>query len=86
MTDISDAERLAWLRLYRSERIGPVTFRQLLNRYETADRALDAIPELARRAGGKRSPRLADLRSIEREWRAIEAAGATLLIAKGPRF
>ena len=86
MTSVSDAERLAWLRLYRSERIGPVTFRQLLNRYETADRALDAIPELARRAGGKRSPRLADLRSIERELRAIEAAGATLLIAKDPRF
>ena len=52
---LSDAQRLAWLRLWRSENVGPVTFRQLLRRFGSAEAALDALPELARRgADGER--------------------------------
>ncbi|MCA3246497.1 MAG: DNA-protecting protein DprA [Azospirillum sp.] len=51
--DLTSAERRDWLRLYRSENVGPIAFRQLLRRYGTADAALAALPELAKR-GGKR--------------------------------
>ena len=44
---LSDGERLAWLRLIRSENIGPVTFRELIRRFGTAGEALTAVPELA---------------------------------------
>ena len=46
-TRLSDAERLAWLRLIRSENVGPVTFRELIRRFGNAGDALAAVPELA---------------------------------------
>ncbi len=52
---LTDEERLASLRLSRSEKVGPVTFRQLLHGFGSAEAALAALPELARR-GGRRQP------------------------------
>lgn len=52
---LDDAQRLACLRLIRSENVGPVTFRELINHFGGAAQALDALPEIARRSGrGKR--------------------------------
>ena len=48
---LSDEQRLAWLRLIRSENVGPVTFRELVNRFGSASAALDAVPGLAQRGG-----------------------------------
>ena len=48
---LSDEQRLAWLRLIRSENIGPRTFTSLVNRYGGASAALDALPGLYRRTG-----------------------------------
>jgi predicted Rossmann fold nucleotide-binding protein DprA/Smf involved in DNA uptake len=56
----------ARLRLIRTPSIGPVTYAQLLARFGTAQAALDAIPLLARRGGG-RPPVLADPRAIAAE-------------------
>ena len=50
-TPLSRAQRLAWLRLIRTDNVGPVTFRQLLNRFGGAEAALDALPALSRSAG-----------------------------------
>jgi DNA processing protein len=66
------------LRLIRSTNIGPVTYFQLLRRYGTAGAALDAIPQLAIRGGGK-APILADLRDVAREIEAVERLGARYL-------
>lgn len=63
------------LRLIRSANIGPVTYRQLVGRFGTAAAALDAIPMLAARAGGK-APVIADPRAIERECAAVAKLGA----------
>jgi DNA processing protein len=52
---LSPEERIDWLRLSRSEGIGPVTFYRLLQRYGSASTALEALPELSRR-GGKLRP------------------------------
>jgi DNA processing protein len=49
--NLSEQERFARLRLARTPRVGPITFRRLLERFETARRALHAVPELARRGG-----------------------------------
>ena len=37
---LNPAERMDWLRLIRSENIGPITFYQLLQRYGSLDAAL----------------------------------------------
>ena len=72
---LSDDQRRDWLRLIRSENVGPVAFRQLLNRFGSASSALDALPELARRGGG-RAPRLADERTVDTELATARRHGA----------
>lgn len=47
----TDVERLARLRLYRTRNVGPATFRTLLNKFGGTEKALDALPELARQGG-----------------------------------
>jgi DNA processing protein len=54
--NLSDSERLDWLRLARSENVGPATFRRLLQRFGSAKAALERLPDLARR-GGQRTYR-----------------------------
>ncbi|MEP5262777.1 MAG: DNA-protecting protein DprA, partial [Nitratireductor sp.] len=56
---LSAAERFARLRLARSENIGPVTFRDLLDHFGNAVAGLDALPDLAARGGAKRAVRVA---------------------------
>ena len=73
------ARRFAWLRLWRSENIGPRTFQSLLTRYGSAEAALDALPELIRRASPGRVIRIAEVAEIERELAAAEAMGAHFL-------
>ena len=63
------------LRLLRSAQIGPVTYRQLVSRFGSAEAALDALPMLAARGGGK-PPKLADPSAIQREIAAVERLGA----------
>ena len=55
---LSAADRLGWLRLIRSEIVGPIAFHQLPNQFGTAGAALDAQPNLARRGGGRRMIRV----------------------------
>jgi DNA processing protein len=66
------------LRLVRTTGIGPVTFRQLIRRFGSAAAALNAVPDLARRGGGK-PPRLWDRAEAEREIRRVEKLGARYL-------
>lgn len=49
---LSDRQRLNWLRLIRTDNVGPATFRDLVNRFGSAEAALDNLPELVRRGGG----------------------------------
>jgi DNA processing protein len=78
-------EALDWLRLYRSENVGPAGFFRLIERFGSAGRALEALPELARR-GGKRGIRIASRAEVERELAALDRLGARLLLADHPDF
>lgn len=71
-------DQVARLRLIRSDNIGPVTYFQLLARFGSAQAALDAIPDLAARGGG-RAPRLASRAQVEREVEVVERLGARYL-------
>ena len=69
---------VARVRLIRSASIGPVTFRQLLARFGTAEAALAAIPDLAARGGGK-PPAIASAAVAETEIAKVNALGARYL-------
>jgi len=68
---ISDQERIDWLRLARSNGIGPVTIRDLIAFYGTATKALEALPDLVRRGGGARPVRVCSKPEAEREIEAL---------------
>ena len=57
-TRLTDAQRLDWLRLIRSDNIGPRTFRSLVNHFGSARTALERLPKLARRGGASRHQRI----------------------------
>ena len=71
--ELTDAQRLDWLRLIRTEGIGPRTFRSLINRFGGAAAALDALPSLTKRAGKPVSP--PTRAEIEREVAAAARLG-----------
>ena len=79
---LSDRCRRDWLRLIRSDRVGPTTFHRLLARYGSAGAALEALPELARRGGGAGRIRVCPAAAAEREIEVLDTLGARL-VARG---
>jgi DNA processing protein len=73
------------LRLIRTPGVGPVTYRQLVRRFGTAGAALKALPDLARRGGG-RSGAPPEPRVIEREVTQVARLGARHLFIDGPDY
>src|ERR1700730_13037853 len=57
-TGLTDAQRIDWLRLIRSDNVGPRTFRSLLHHFGSARTALERLPDLARRGGAARPARI----------------------------
>lgn len=84
--DSSADDRLNWLRLARSEGVGPVTFRKLIQRFGSATEALAAIPELARRGGRTRPVTLASAGDVARELAALDRIGGRLLTLADPEY
>jgi DNA processing protein len=75
---LTDEQKLDWLRLIRSDNIGPRTFRELINHFGGASEALKALPALNKRGGG-RDIRIFSREDAAREFAAIKAHGATLI-------
>jgi len=76
---LTRAARLDWLRLARTENVGPVTFAQLIRRFGDASTALAALPELALRGGRSAPPRTPSVSEAGRELEAGERLGARLI-------
>jgi DNA processing protein len=80
------AQRVACLRLIRSENVGPVTFRELVNIYGGAEQALDALPALSRRGGRAEAVRVFSKAAAEAELAAAERIGARPLFTIEPDY
>lgn len=83
---LSDEARRDWLRLARTDNVGPVTFHQLMQRFGDPSAVLAALPELARRGGRIAPLRIPTVEEAEREMRKGEALGARLLVNADPAF
>ena len=83
---LSDAERLDWLRLIRTENVGPVTFFRLLEQCGSAAKALAALPDLARRGGRSAPLRIPAKGEVEREMSGIARLGGRLIAACEPDY
>jgi DNA processing protein len=78
-TKLTDAQRVDWLRLIRSDNVGPRTFRSLLNHFGNARTALQRLPELARRGGAARPGRICSEEDARTELAASKKLGVALL-------
>lgn len=83
---MTDRQRVTWLRLWRSDNVGPVTFRQLINHFGSAEAAIEGLPEMAMRGGAGRSPKVPHVSIIEDELAAVEKMGARIAGIGEPDF
>jgi DNA processing protein len=77
-TRLSDAQLLDWLRLLRTDGIGPRTFQSLINQFGSASEAVRGLPDLARRKGA-RIGTIASLESAEKELAVARRLSARFL-------
>ena len=76
---LTERQRIAWLRLIRSDNVGPATFRDLINHFGSAETALEMLPELSRRGGSTKAIRVASIAEAEKEMNAAHRFGARFL-------
>lgn len=79
---LSFTEKRDWLRLTRTQTVGPVAFRDLLLRYGSAGEALEALPSLIR----KKDIKPPSLEQVEAELEASESLGIRLIAACEPDY
>jgi DNA processing protein len=78
-TNLTDAQRIDWLRLIRSDNVGPRTFRSLVNHFGSARAALERLPELARRGGASRPGRICSEEDAAAEFSMSKQLGVHLV-------
>lgn len=76
---LSDRQRLNWLRLIRTPNVGPASFRDLVNRFGSAEAALEMLPELTLAGGAGRIARIPSVAEAEAELQAAEKHGARFI-------
>lgn len=80
------ADRLARLRLARSEGVGPRTWLQLMAHFGTAAEALEGLPEMSARGGRRRPLKPCPERDAEAELAALEELGGKMVLLGDPDY
>ena len=83
---LSDRQRLHWLRLIRTENVGPATFRDLINRFGSAETAIEMLPELMVSGGATRLPRVPSQADAEAELERAHRVGARFVAIGEPNY
>lgn len=83
---LNPAERLDWLRLIRTEHVGPITFYELLQRFGSAAVALEALPGFARKGGRSGGIAICSRAEAERELAALAKAGGRFIAWGEPDY
>jgi DNA processing protein len=85
-TYLTDEQRVDWLRLIRSDNVGPRTFRSLINHFGSARGALERLPDLAQRGGAARRLRICSAEDAEAEIAAGKNIGVSLVAPTEPGY
>ncbi|HUC69817.1 MAG TPA: DNA-processing protein DprA [Stellaceae bacterium] len=84
--ELDPEERLDWLRLSRTESVGPITFYAMLRRFGSARAALEALPRLARRGERARTVTATTRGAAEAELTALHHIGGQLVCWGEPGY
>ncbi len=83
---MSAQDQIDRLRLIRTEGVGPVTYRRLIERYRTPAGALQALPRLAKAGGRAGPPTIPPPADAERELDATARAGGRMIFLGEPDY
>ena len=83
---LTDEQRIAWLRLARTERVGPISFFNFINRFGSAENALEALPEIGSQTGGNKFPKICSRDDALRELDAAQKLGVRHIAAGEPDY
>jgi DNA processing protein len=83
---LSQDEKINWIRLSRAESIGPITFFELIQRYENAGQALDALPDLMAKGPSKRKLNIPSVQDAQQELEAHHKIKADLVAFIEPDY
>jgi DNA processing protein len=86
MVELSHDQKISWLRLIRSENVGPATFRSLINHFGSAEAALETLPAMARRGGATGGIAIGSRADAEREIEATSRFGARIVAIGEPLY
>jgi DNA processing protein len=84
--ELDPEERLDWLRLCRTESVGPISFFAMLRRFGSARAALEALPRLARRSERAKTVTAPTRATTEAELNALHRIGARLVCWGEPAY
>ena len=80
-SELSPDEKLNWLRLIRTENVGPITFYKLVDYYGSATKALEALPDLSKKGGRQKPLQAPPLSIIEKELEDLQKRGGDIICA-----
>lgn len=78
---MTDHAKRDWLRLARTDNVGPITFHRLLKRYGSPAAAIEALPQVMAQGKSKKSFNVPSMDQIDREYDTIRAFGGDILCA-----
>lgn len=81
---LTDDQKLDWIRLIRTESIGPRTFQTLLNRFGGARAVLEALPDLLK--AQNKTIKICSQADAEREFETARRYGVTYLALGEPEY
>jgi DNA processing protein len=83
---LTDEQRIDWLRLIRSQNIGPRSFRSLINHFGGARAAIEALPSLAQRGGARGAVVICSREDAVRELALARKLGVALVAWGEPDY
>ncbi|MCV6599572.1 MAG: DNA-processing protein DprA [Alphaproteobacteria bacterium] len=84
--ELSEKEKLEWLKLIRTENVGPITFYKLIDNFGSAKKALEEIPNIAKRGGKLSKVKIPSDKEVLDEYKRLKKLGGEIVCACEPQY
>lgn len=84
--NLTDSEKLDWLRLIRSENVGPKGFQNLLGKLGGVKQALELAPDMSVKGGRSKPIKICSIQAAKKEIELTKEFGAKIIAACEPDY
>ena len=82
---LTEKQKIKWLQLARCENVGPATFKQLIQTFGTAEKALEEMPEMIKKVGARKI-KIAKEDETIKEYEEIKKIGGQVICIGEPEY